>query len=158
MNQVSSLILFFTLIVNVYGLVLPLRMTSTNNYLQSLDRSCHKDNNGVTDIISSKTNKVDILNRLLQVSKPSDKNEVEIDTIVVNIRRIGCINFNLNSPLILMKLGKTMEKIFYITKEGDVEQLKNSTKLISGKIRNFAAYDFDSDCLVDCIVYKSENK
>jgi Icc-related predicted phosphoesterase len=93
---------------------------------------------------------------MLQVSKPTDKNEVEIDTIVVNIRRIGCINFNLNSPLIMMKLSKMMENVIYISKEGNVEQLKNSTKLVSGKIRNFAAYDFDSNCMVDCIVYNSE--
>lgn len=158
MIPVSRLILFSTLLVKSHGLALPLRMMSTNNYLKSLDKTCQNDENSIRNIISSKTGtgKTEIVNRLLQVSKPTDKDEVEIDTILVNIRRIGCINFNLNSPFILMKLGKTMDNVFYITKEGNVEKLNKTTKLISGKIRNFSAYDFDSECLMDCIVFNSE--
>lgn len=151
MNCVTRLIVLLTLSAECYGFVVPLRMTTTGDYLQSLQTKYNVYQTG-GEVVRSKSNKANFVNQLLLASKTTDKKEVEIDTICVNIHKIKCINFNPNSMLISMKLTKEMENIYYMSDEGIVEKLRNDTKISSKAIKNFLAYDFDDNNSVDCIV------
>jgi len=152
MNCVTRLIAFFTLSVHCYGFVIPLRMSSTDNYLQSLQTKYHVYQTGGGEPVLSKSNKANFVNQLLLASKTTDKKEIEIDTICVNIHKIRCINFNPNSLLISMKLAKEMENIYFMSNEGIVEKLRNDTKITAKSIKNFMAYDFEDNNSVDCIL------
>ena len=117
-----------------------LQMSSSNDYLRSLN--VQKYNNRCLDIL----NKV-------ESAKATEKEKIEIDTMMVNIAKIDNIFFNRNSKNIIFKLKEEMQNI-YIDDDNEVMKLSKDTKVFSKGFRNFLIYPFNTTQDIDAIMYK----
>ena len=122
-----------SLISATFAFTLPLRMSMHDDYLRSLSVQPY-----------------DRLNNL-QNAKVTDKENIEVNTILFNMWKIDNVFFNRNSKTIMFKLKEDMDNIFVKTDE-ELERLPKATKIYSKAFRNFLFYPMNSTD-VDAIMY-----
>jgi hypothetical protein len=118
-----------------------LQMSASNDYLKSLNvQKCNYNRY------------CDILNKV-EGAKATETDQIEIDTILVNIVKIDNIFFNRNSKNIIFKLKDEMQNI-YIENDNEVMKLSKNTKVFSKGFRNFLVHPFNTTYDIDAVMYK----
>lgn len=170
MNRLVYLkhILFFLLVTFSNGFVVCNNMPKVSDNLNSYSsRSIANINTKQYKMhnlrlrMSESQNIINEMHDMFEVAKPCTKQHVEINTILINIYMIQRVYLDMNGLDIRLKLTELFKNIYYITENGEVEKINNTTSIIPNKIRSILFYELDESKKVDCILYKDidhENK
>lgn len=121
-----------------------LRMSSTDKYLNDL--------RPVTNKSKELINIYDELN-LQDAQTYTNKTELHIDSILLNIYKLDSLFFNRNSKNIMFKLRDQMQDVFFCENQ-TMYRLPNTTRLTSNAFRKFIISEMDTR--VDVILYKHD--
>lgn len=148
LSQTLKQILFFLFnisIINAYNVHF-LRMSSTNNYLNSLSRHIPHDK---LDVSQYKINEVSSLKTI----RESEQSQIEISTMIFNMCSVKNVFFNRNSKNIIFSLKDSMEDLFIYEKDVPYK-LSKETKIVSTSLNNFLFIPIRGDNKVDAVMYK----
>ena len=127
---------FVNMPVPVHRNMVKLRMS--NDYLQNLDNM-------------SKQN-IQLFEDKLKTANYTDVEQIQVDSIFLNIYKLDNIFFNRNSKNVMFQLRHKMENLYYV-KNGQVQKIAEGTKISSKGLKKFVVAEMNTD--IDVIMYNN---
>lgn len=116
-----------------------LRMTLSNNYLNSLNIQCKNVSN---------------LYEKIKDSNETECDNVEITSVIFNIYKLKNIFFSKRSTSIMLNLRDNMKNIYLVNNNNDIEKISNKTKITAKYLKNFHIVELNPEYDIDAFIFK----